>query len=283
MNKFCAKYFIDATGDGDLAAASGVEYQLGEDGTGYCQPMTLCFNVGNVDFKDLTYFEVRKVVLDLYRESQYKGKIKNPREDVLVFRSVLPNVLHFNSTRIVKRNPIDAEDLTAAEMEAREQMLELFNFLKENFEIFKNSYIINSGAEIGVRESRRIVGKYVMNADDVLSAKKFDDSIARGNYCIDIHNPSGAGTILKKVKEGDYYTIPLRCLQPEKTENLLVAGRFISTTHEAQASARVMPIAYCIGEGAGAAVAAACSDGISVNEVDMVKVHKILDKSGALY
>jgi hypothetical protein len=277
-----ADMYIDCSGDGDLAAYAGFSYNVGDE-NGYCQPMTLCFNVGGVPYGDRTYFEVRKEVLELYKEWQAQGKIKNPRENVLIFHSFLPNTLHFNSTRIIKKSPLKAEDITAAEFEAREQMFELFNFLKENFELFKDSYLINSAPSIGVRESRRIVGEYEMTAEDVLSARKFDDGIARGNYPVDIHNPSGTGTVLQKLPPEEYYSIPLRSLIPKGAKNLLVAGRCISATHEAQASIRIMPIVCCIGEGAGVAAATALSTGVDIGKVDVSIVQQTLKSNGALY
>lgn len=277
-----ADMYIDCTGDGDLAAQAGFAYEVG-DGEGNCQPMTLCFNVGGVPYGDRHYVEVRREVLDLYKEWQAQGKIKNPRENVLIFHSYLPNTLHFNSTRVIKKSPLKAEDLTAAEFEARAQMLELVNFLKENFELFKDSYLINSAPCIGVRESRRIIGEYEMTAEDILTARKFSDGIARGNYPVDIHNPTGTGTVLQKVPEGDYYTIPLKSLIPKGAKNLLVAGRCISTTHEAQASIRVMPITCCIGEGAGVAAATALTQGVEINQVNVSRVQETLSANGALY
>lgn len=282
VTELFADYFIDATGDGDLAATAGLAYELGDE-EGRCQPMTLCFNVGNVPYGDMTYFQVRDVVNGLYKELQAQGKIKNPRENVLIFRSFLPDTLHFNSTRIIGRNPVNAEDLSAAEMEAREQVFELFSFLKDNFELFKDSYLINSAPAIGVRESRRIIGEYVVTSEDLLACTKFEDSIARGNYPIDIHNPAGSGTVLKDIPKGEYYTVPLRALIPQGTKNLCVAGRCISATHAAQASFRIMPIVCSIGEGAGVAVATAFKDGAAVKDADMKKVQKILSDNGAVY
>ena len=277
-----ADYYIDATGDGDLTALAGLPYELGDE-EGRCQPMTLCFNVGNVPYGTMSYFEIRAVVNDLYKEMQKKGKIKNPREDVLIFRSILPNTLHFNSTRIIDKNPVDGEDLTKAEMEAREQVFELFNFLKDNFELFKDSYLINCAPSIGIRESRRVVGEYVITSEDLLACTKFEDSIARGNYPIDIHNPSGSGTVLQAIEEGEYYTIPFRALIPKNVKNLCVAGRCISATHTAQASFRIMPIVCNIGEGAGIAVATAFEQRAAVKDADMKKVHERLTENGAVY
>ena len=282
INEVQADMYIDATGDGDLAAQAGFAYEVGDE-DGNCQPMTLCFNVGGVPYGDRHYVDVRKEVLDLYKDWQAQGKIKNPRENVLIFSSILPNTLHFNSTRIIKKSPLSAEDLTAAEFEGREQMFELFNFLKNNFDLFKDSYLINSAPCIGVRESRRIVGEYMMTVEDILACRKFEDGIARGNYPVDIHNPSGTGTIMRHLPQDEYYSIPLRALIPQNAKNLLVAGRCISTTHEAQASIRVMPITCCIGEGAGVAAATALSMGTDVSQTDVSLIQQKLSKYGALY
>lgn len=282
VSELTAKAYIDCTGDGDVCAQAGFAYEVG-DNQGNCQPMTLCFNIGGVPYGDRHYVEVRKEVKELYKEWQAQGKIKNPREDVLIFHSILPNTLHFNSTRIIKKSPLKAEDLTQAEVEAREQMLELVNFLKDNFELFKDSYLINSAPVIGVRESRRIVGEYQMTAEDVLTCRKFKDGIARGNYPVDIHNPSGTGTVLQKLPPDGYYNIPLGALIPKGAKNLLVAGRCISTTHEAQASIRIMPIVCCIGEGAGTAMATAIDQGVDIAQVDINKVQETLKQNGALY
>lgn len=277
-----AKAYIDCTGDGDLCAQAGFAYEVG-DGEGNCQPMTLCFNIGGVPYGDRHYVEVRRGVKELYKEWQAQGKIKNPREDVLIFHSILPNTLHFNSTRIIKKSPLNAEDVTKAEIEAREQMFELVNFLKDNFELFKDSYLINSAPVIGVRESRRIIGEYQMTAEDVLGCKKFEDGIARGNYPVDIHNPNGTGTKLQALPPDGYYNIPLGALIPKGAKNVLVAGRCISATHEAQASIRIMPITCCIGEGAGVAAATALSEGVEIANVDIQKVQAKLTENGALY
>ena len=135
--------------------------------------------------------------------------------------------------------------------------------------------------QIGVRESRKIEGEYVLTGDDLVSCVKFEDSIAAGNYDIDIHNPEGGGTSHYYFKDGEYYTIPYRCLIPKGGKNLLVAGRCVSATHEAQASVRIMPIVCCIGEAAGTAAAAAHKRGVAVNEADVPEIQNILRGNGA--
>ena len=276
-----ADCFIDCTGDADLAYLAGCPFHLGREKDHLCQPMTLCFRMANVDIAK--YEEEKPKINPLYKKFREEGKIKNIREDVLIFRNVVENVLHFNSTRIVKLDPTNAFDITKAEIEAREQVFELFDFLRENFEAFKNADILFTAPEIGVRESRMIDGKYVLTQDDLLACKKFDDSIACGNYDIDIHNPEGSGTSHYYFKEGEYYTIPYRCLLPQKADNLLVAGRCISATHEAQASFRIMPIVCCIGEAAGNAAAIALTDGTTLENADIGKLHAALKANHAMF
>lgn len=275
-----ADYFIDATGDGDLAVLAGFPYRLGRDKDNLCQPMTLCFRLINVDTEK--FEKMRSTINELYHKFQAQGKIKNPRENVLIFRGALSNTLHFNSTRIVKRNPVDVFDLTKAEIEAREQVFELFKFLKENIDGFQNADLAFTASEIGVRESRMIDGEYLLTERDLVECRVFADSIALGNYDIDIHNPEGSGTSHYYFPDGQYYTIPYRCLIPKSSQNLLVAGRCISVTHEAQASIRIMPIVCCLGEAAGTAASIAKRDNVNVRDVDVKKLQEELKKHGAV-
>ena len=277
--ELAADYFIDATGDANLSYLAGYPYQLGRSSDNLCQPMTLCFRLGNVKGKNSMGFMKR--VNNLYWEFQKQGKIKNPREDVLVFRTVTDNIYHFNTTRVVKLNPTDAYDITKAEIQAREQVFEMYHFLRDNFEEFKDSVLLSSGIQIGVRESRMVVGEHILTKEELLDCKRFDDSIAVCNYDIDIHSPDGSGTSHYYFKPGEYYTIPYRCLIPKNAENLLVTGRCISATHEAQASVRIMPTCCTLGQAAGIAAALASSDGKNVKEIDIQKLQDLLVKRGA--
>jgi hypothetical protein len=132
-----------------------------------------------------------------------------------------------------------------------------------------------------VRETRRIIGDYQLTADDVLAARKFDDAIARGAYPIDIHNPTGTGTVLKRLPPGEAYDIPMRCLLPRNTEGLIVAGRCISGTHEAHSSYRVMPIVMATGQAAGVCAALAARRGVMPRQVPPREVQRELVRQGA--
>lgn len=277
---YTADYFIDATGDGTLCAMCGCEYQLGRENDNLCQPMTLCFRVANVDIEKFN--EEKEAMQKMYLKYKEDGKINCPRENILCFQIPAEGIIHFNTTRIVKRNPVDIFDVTQSEIEAREQAYEIFTMLKENFEAFKNSDLISTAPKIGARESRKIIGEYVLTKEDLLSCTKFDDGIAACNYDIDIHNPEGAGTSHYYFPDGEYYTIPYRCLTPKGLTNTLVAGRCISSTHEAQASYRIMPVCCCLGEAAGVAASIAHKSKQNVKEIDTTELRNKLKELGAI-
>lgn len=278
---FTAKCFVDASGDGTLAAYAGASFQLGREEDGLCQPMTLCFRVSNVKWEEMgkQLGEMQK----LYKQYHDEGKFKNHREDILLFKTVNKNEIHFNSTRVVKLNPTDAFEVSKAEIEAREQMLELFDFLKTNFSSFADACIIVSGPSIGIRESRMIVGEHRLTGKELIDITKFEDAIAAGNYDIDIHNPEGAGTSHHYFKAGTYYTIPYRSLVAADFDNLLVSGRCISCDHQAQASIRIMPICCATGEAAGVGAAMVAKNDCVAKDVDVTEVQKILKENGAFF
>lgn len=272
---FTADAYIDATGDATLAKEAGCSYRLGRDSDSLCQPMTLCFRVGGIDTEQ--FFREKDKANRIYMELKAQGKIRNERENILCFYNNVPGVVHFNTTRVCRLNPVDAFDVSKAEIEAREQVFELVALLKENLPSCRNAHVSSTALEIGVRESRMINGEYLLNETDLKNCTKFKDSIALGNYDIDIHSPDGAGTSHYYFKEGEYYTIPYRCLVPKDTDNLLVTGRCISVTHEAQASIRIMPIVCCLGEAAGVAAAVALNDNVAMKDADTDRIRSYLE------
>lgn len=274
MLELKAKFFIDATGDAELSVLAGCRYQLGREEDNLCQPMTLNFRVAGVD--RARYLEAKPSITPLFNEYQQKGLIKNPRENVLVFRTLHEDVLHFNTTRVVKCDPTDPVQVTRAEIEAREQVYELFDMLKNNIPGFENSYVLSTGMQIGIRESRMVEGEYKLTGDELKSLARFDDAIAVANYDIDIHNPEGTGTSHYYFGKGQWYEIPYRCLIPKDCVNLLVAGRCISSDHEAQASYRIMPFCAELGQAAGAAVSEACHSGKTLRTIDVKKLQQLL-------
>lgn len=274
-----ARFFIDASGDGDLMAFAGCAYQLGRESDGLCQPMTTCFRLGGVD---LEQFHADKPRLqELYRQQQAEGRIRNPREDILTFENLGQGILHLNSTRVARLDPTDPYDLSAAEMEARRQVLELYRFLMDNSAAFANSFLISIAPEIGIRESRKLCGVHVLTADEMKACTDFEDSIALGNYMIDIHNPEGQGTYRYRFAGEEYYRIPYRSLLPREMDNLLVAGRCLSASHEAHSAVRIMPICACLGEAAGIAAAQALHTNTTAHTLDVRAVQATLVACGA--
>lgn len=276
--EFCADHFIDATGDAELSALAGCECEVGREGDGLCQPMTLCFRVGGIDKEKFMAF--RPKMQALYKEWQASGKLSNPRENVLVFRNYNAGVLHFNTTRVIKKSPTDPFEITEAEIAAREQVFEMMEFLRTAVEGCEHARLLSTALQIGIRESRRVMGEYVLCEQDLISLARFEDAIAVANYAIDIHSPDGSGTRFQEFADGEWYEIPYRCLLPKGFQNLLVAGRCISSTHEAQASYRIMPFCAEIGQAAGCAVAVAKASQKSVRTVEVPEVQKILRAEG---
>ncbi len=176
---------------------------------------------------------------------------------------------------------VDVWDLSYAEWESRRQMRQIAAFLRRYVPGFERSYIAQSGVHIGVRETRRIVGEYQLTASDLLSARKFEDVVARGSYPVDIHNPEGKGTVLKRLPPGASYDIPLRALLPRGVDRLIVAGRCISGTHEAHSSYRVMPIAMATGQAAGVCAALAAVGGKTPRDIPFPVVQDELRRQGA--
>ncbi|HEX7069578.1 MAG TPA: FAD-dependent oxidoreductase [Rhodothermales bacterium] len=285
-----AKVVIDATGDGDMAARAGAPYEVGRESDGLVQPMTLMFRMGEFERAAFAAYvaehpdQWRGVhgLGDLVRRATEAGELELAREDVLFFGTPHEREVSVNSTRVTRVLGIDVFDLTQAEFESRRQLRQLVAFFRRYVPGFEESYCIQSGVQVGVRETRRIIGGYQLTADDVMEARRFDDAIARGSYPVDIHNPRGKGTILKKLPEGEYYDIPLRCLVPQDVENLLVAGRCISGTHEAHSSYRVMPIAMATGHAAGVCGAIAAKTNRTVRQVDADEVREELLNQGAI-
>lgn len=291
--------FIDATGDGVLAFTAGAEVRQGRDLDGLCQPMTTNMKVsgmdvetlkeeirknqGNFNVKDLTSMDrsPRLSMAGFYKEfnkAKTDGLLHTEREDVLLFETVNPGEVIVNTTRVVKLNPVDPWELSKAEREGRKQAHELIRFFRESCVGFENAILVSTGVQIGVRESRRVMGDYVLTQEDLLESKCFEDTVALGGYPIDIHNPTGAKTETTHLKPGQYYYIPLRSLIVKGFENLLVCGRCMSATHEAGAAIRVTPIAMGVGQAAGAVAGLAVSKCIPVRNLEIVQIHDALLK-----
>jgi hypothetical protein len=283
-----AKVIVDCTGDGDVAVQAGAPCETGR-ADGLVQPMTLMFRVN--EFRRAAFEayvrenpkEWRGVhgLWALVRRATEAGELDLPREDMLFFATPHDTEVSVNSTRVTRVLGADVWDLSYAEWCSRRQMRQIAAFLRRYVPGFEESYVVQSGVQVGVRETRRVVGEYQLTAADVLSARKFDDAIARGAYPVDIHNPKGSGTLLKRLPPGEAYDIPMRCLLPKNTERLLVAGRCISGTHEAHSSYRVMPIVMATGQAAGVWAALAARKGVTVRSIPATLVQEELLRQGA--
>ena len=283
-----ARVVVDCTGDADLAVQAGAPFEMGR-ADGLAQPMTLMFRMSEFNraafqkyvAENPTQWRGVHGLWNLVREATRDGELELPREDILFFATPHEREVSVNSTRVTRVLGTDVWDLSYAECVSRRQMREIAEFLHRYVPGFERAYAVQSGVNIGVRETRRIVGEYQLDAADVLNARKFDDAVARGSYPVDIHNPTGSGTLLRRLPPGEAYDIPLRCLLPQKAEGLLVAGRCISGTHEAHSSYRVMPIVMATGQAAGVCAAIAARTGQAPRAVPHVQVQAELLRQGA--
>ncbi|MBP2315076.1 FAD-dependent oxidoreductase [Azospirillum soli] len=285
-----ADVIIDCTGDGDIAALAGCDYEVGREEDGLTQPMTLMFRMVGFDhaaFSDFVHgnpTQWRGVhgLWDLVSKATANGDLNLTREDILFFATTHPGEVALNCTRVTGVLGTNVFDLTRAEWESHRQAAQIAAFLRKYVPGFERAYNCQTGTGIGVRETRRIVGEYYMTADDVLGAAKFDDAVARGTYPVDIHSPTGKGTVLKRVPSGEWYEVPLRALLPKGMENLLVAGRCISGSHEAHSSYRVTPTCMATGQAAGVCAAMAAKGRARTRDVVAGAVQKELLRQGAL-
>jgi len=301
LREFEACITIDASADAYVAASAGVAVQQG-DARGRVQPASLMFRLSHVDLAETAAYlrrnpsEMRTSLApdersadaltavaglyELWNRARQRGDVEVPRELVSFFSSPYPDEVTVNMTRVVDIDPLDPEDLTRAEIEARAQVMQLLAFFRRDVPGFANARIAATAAQIGIRESRRIVGAYTLTREDVLSARPFDDAVARSAYPIDIHNPSGTGTTTFRLPPGASYEIPYRCLVPEKVDGLLVAGRCISTTHEALASTRLTPTVMTLGQAAGTAAALCAARGMQPRDVPAAELRAELERDG---
>lgn len=296
-----AAVFIDATGDGDLAALAKIPFSVGRPWDKFSQPMTLLFKLGGVDFDKVRDFvrqypeqfilgpqgaDMQYVAIsgyfDTVARAKKTGALTIDRDRVLLFQGVHQDEALINMTRVVKRSGIDTKELTFAEMEGRRQVDEVAAFLQSEVSGFEHSFLAETGNCIGVRESRHIQGQYTLTEEDVLSGATFEDSIALCSFPIDIHDPSGQRLYWTKTESGSCYDVPYRVMVPRKIHNVLVTGRCVSATHEAAASVRITPTVMAMGEAAGIAAAMAVQSGCRVNDVDVQSLQHQIRKHGGI-
>ncbi|HOK55718.1 MAG TPA: FAD-dependent oxidoreductase [bacterium] len=308
--KIKGKVFIDATGDADIAFYSGFNYTKGRFFDGKMQSMGCMFKIAGIDEEKITE-EVAKKAGNLLNELKEKGEL-------IIYNTGLggkgsttrKGERSFNVMRF-QGDGTDVFDLTKGEIFIRDQIYKYWKFLKENVPGFESSYISALPPNIGIRETRQIEGLYTLTEDDILKGRKFDSSIARGTYWIDIHCPLGRTKkvhlcvkecqteeyciALDKFKDylpaknklyppkNDWFSIPYECLIPKNSKNLLVTGRCISADHKAMSSIRVMATCIATGHSAGIGAYIALDKNISVDKVNPLEVQKILEKQEGLY
>jgi len=286
LEAFLAEIVIDATGDGDVAARAGAPYEKGRTADGRLQPVSLFFRVGNVDDAAVqAYIDAHPDdpgFVRLLGQAKEREGFTHTKGHLTLFRTPRPGEWWCNVSRVHGVDGTDPAQLTRAEIEGRRQVLYLVDFFQRYVPGFGRCYLLDTGAQVGVRETRRIMGEYVLAADDVFAARRFPDAIARVSFPIDIHDVSGGGGFFEGPREGPYYTIPYRCLVPLQVENLLVAGRPISATHEAHGSLRVMPPCFATGQAAGTAAALAMETGVRPRQIDVGLLQSSLEQQGAL-
>ncbi len=275
-----ARYFIDATGDADIVFHAGGEVQKGRDGDGLVQPATLNFRMGHVGRFQLGRRQITKKI----KEEKAKGNPLTPRDNCLAFDAGNCR-LHFNQTRVAGFDFTDPIAMSAAEIEGRKQARRFIDFLHSKVPGFKHAVVEGLGTQLGIRETRRIVGEHVLTEQELLGCEQFPDRIALGNYPVDIHDPKGsASTDIRRIPEGKWYSIPYRSIVPKRLANVLVAGRPISATHVAHSAIRVMPICAVIGHAAGVAVGLASKRDVPVamKDVPVDEIQGVLRQQDAV-
>jgi hypothetical protein len=300
---------IDCSGDGDVAARGGVAWEKGRTGDGLVQAPTLVFKLGGVSregfiagcknpankyrewlvpYPDLfakmaKRLDKMNVIIcggyaALIEKARAAGQFDVPQTRIVGVKLHTPDEYLVVMTRVLGLDPTNSQSLSDAYARVYEQIPVLVNFFKNWVPGFEQSYLREIAPMLGVRESRRITGDYVLNAEDLIEGRVFDDAVSMGGYHIDIHRPAGTWVDSHNVRT---YTIPLRSLIAKDVDGLLMAGKCLSATHEAVASTRVVPICMGQGQAVGTAAALAVTAGQSVRQVPISQLQDTLVAQGA--
>lgn len=292
VDTICGKTIVDATGDGFVAALAGAPFDMGRESDGKCQPVTLEFTVEHVDetYHFACYGGSDPVTLpdgraysQVCKEACAAGELPENVNIVRLHYTMQPGERNVNATQINGRNTLTVEGMTEAEYLLREQIPAVVAFLRKNAPGFEHCRVKSSAATLGVRESRRFIGDYVISDEDVEKGGRHEDVVVHNAwFLIDIHNPAGGGQAEKHSQPATPYDIPYRSLLPKEVEGLLLSGRNISGTHRAHASYRVMGVALATGQAAGIAAALAVKNGCTPRELDYHQVQEALTQYGAV-
>jgi hypothetical protein len=296
-----AKEYIDCSGDGDVAAKAGAWIEKGNE-KGQLQPPTLMFTLRNVNieaarkalthqsgrFKLLEAIPIEQVassqhfigigMADITARARSLGEWDVPRQRVAFISTLRDDEVAVNMTRVPDIDGTNVESLTRAELTARKQIDQVVKLLRKYLPGFENAFLNTTSPWIGIRETRRIIGDYVLTVEDVLEGHRFPDEVLLAGYMVDVHFSDREGC--RNLRPKGAYGIPYRCLVPKGVRNLLVAGRCISATHEALAATRVMVTCMATGEAAGCAAGIAVREDLFPRDVDAQKIRRRLKEQG---
>ncbi|MCQ2428677.1 MAG: FAD-dependent oxidoreductase [Clostridia bacterium] len=276
------KIVIDCTGDGDVAAASGVPFELGNEKTGKIQPATMFFRIGNVDLSKIEA-DYMENIDNFYRKdgvnyrslhwwvekAREAGDWNLDRVSVGLFRGVDEDEWSINTSRIMGIDGTDSESLTRGEIEGRQQVDQIFKFFVKYVPGCENAKLLQTGSTLGIRETRHIKGKKCLMVEDLLNCAVPEDSVVIAANSVDIHGKFGPrSNEYIALPAGKYYGIPYGTMVPEGISNLLVSGRCISAESDAAGAVRVMTPCMALGQAAGTAAAMAASSDTPVADLD---------------
>lgn len=288
MHASLASVVVDATGNGCVAYHAGADHKIGSDDDNELQPVSLMFKLGGVDDDEAISegnhtYDVRMPdsgFREFCENAAKAGEIPQNASFVRLYRTARKGECVVNATQDNGIDGTKVADIARAEINLRAQIPIIIKFLQRNVRGFEGCFLQESASTLGVRETRRIIGDYVLTENDLFAGRRFSDVIVHDAlYNIDIHNPTGGG--MREFTAVRPYDIPYRCILPRGIENLLTAGRCISGTHRAQASYRVMSICMALGQAAGMAAALSCSCDLSPRLLDPGLIQKELMEYGA--
>ena len=276
------KVFVDGSGDGDLAAWAGVPYDVG-DGTGNMLYPSTMFRINGVNPEKAG--RAWEIIPGLMEAAEKQGRkfprkkpIVRPQRNPIEWRANLTQIKNPNGTAV---NGIDARELSYGEVEGRRQCWDVFQFIKENTPGFEQSYIVEIAPQIGIRETRRIRGEYTLTDEDILGCRDFADTIGIQGWPVEAHIKGDVKFVFTPPGARGFNEIPYRIIVPQKIDNLLVAGRCASMSHEGQSSARVSGPCFIMGQAAGTAADLALSAGVPPRAIDVTKLQQRLRAAGA--
>lgn len=275
------RVYIDGSGDGDVAAWAGVPYDVGDGRGNMLYPSTM-FRINGVNPAEAG--RAWELIPRLMEDAEKHGR-RFPRKKPIVRPQRNPIEWRANLTQI--KNPqgravsgIDARELSYGEIEGRRQCWEVFEFIKENTPGFQNAYIVEIAPQLGIRETRRIRGEYQLTEEDVLACRDFSDTIGVQGWPIEAHVEGDVKFVFAPPLSRGFNEIPYRIIVPQRVDNLLVAGRCASMTHEGQSSARVSGPCFVMGQAAGAAADLALAAAVPPRAIDVAELQRRLRAAG---